>query len=196
MCSCAPLQVRPGPTFHPDEALRLVKAMAPASFDETVELQVQLGIDPRKSTQSVRGVAQLPRGSGKTVSIAVFARGEKAEEARRAGATVVGAEDLVEAIAKGELALNFTTIIATPDVMPLVGKVARVRKLVDCIMCRMERDQLSGSESPLTICNAAICAPADFRAAWSHAEPEAWNSYCERTRCRECRAPRPSGVSC
>ena len=124
-----PLQVRPGPTFHPDEALRLVKAMARSTFDETVELQVQLGIDPRKATQGVRGVAQLPKGSGKAVSIAVFARGEKAEEARRAGATVVGAEDLVEAISKGDAPLNYTKMIATPDMMPLVGRVARVRRM-------------------------------------------------------------------
>lgn len=86
---------------------------------------MQLGIDPRKATQNVRGVAQLPFGTGKPVRIAVFARGDKAEEARAAGAALVGAEDLVEAISKGEL--NFTKTIATPDVMPLVGKVARVR---------------------------------------------------------------------
>ena len=98
--------------------------MATRNFDETIELQVQLGIDPRKPNQNVRGVAQLPHGSGKAVSIAVFAKGEKAEEARRAGATLVGAEDLVEKISKGEISFNKT--IATPDMMPLVGKVARI----------------------------------------------------------------------
>jgi large subunit ribosomal protein L1 len=98
--------------------------MATKNFDETIELQVQLGIDPRKPNQNVRGVAQLPHGSGKSVSIAVFARGEKADEARRAGATLVGAEDLVDKISKGEISFNKT--IATPDMMPLVGKVARI----------------------------------------------------------------------
>jgi large subunit ribosomal protein L1 len=129
-----PPQVRPGPTFHPDEALRLVRASATAAFDETVEVQVQLGIDPRKPTQNIRGVAPLPFGTGKAVNIAVFARGERAEEARRAGATLVGAEDLVDRIAKGEVPLTFTKTIATPDVMPLVGKVARVRGLVLCAL--------------------------------------------------------------
>lgn len=123
-------QVRSGPTFHPDEAVRIARAAARATFDETIEVQVQLGIDPRKATQNVRGVAQLPFGTGKDVRIAVFARGEKAEEARAAGATFVGAEDLVEAIAKGEL--GFTKTIATPDVMPLVGKVARVGGAPHC----------------------------------------------------------------
>ena len=116
--------MRSGPTFHPDEAIRISRAAARATFDETIEVQVQLGIDPRKANQNVRGVAQLPFGTGKPVRIAVFARGEKAEEARAAGASIVGAEDLVDAIAKGEL--NFTKTIATPDVMPLIGKVARV----------------------------------------------------------------------
>ena len=120
-------QVRAGPTFHPDEALRIVKASARAGFDESVELQVQLGVDPRKPNQNIRGIAQLPKGSGKVVSVAVFARGEKADEARRAGATYVGAEDLVEAISKGEIPATFSKAIATPDVMPLVGRIARVR---------------------------------------------------------------------
>ena len=118
------MQVRNGPCFHPDEAIRIARAAARTNFDETIEVQIQLGIDPRKATQNVRGVAQLPYGTGKQVRIAVFARGEKAEEARAAGAALVGAEDLIEAIAKGEL--GFTKTIATPDVMPLVGKVARV----------------------------------------------------------------------
>jgi ribosomal protein L1 len=119
-------KVRSGPTFHVDEALRIVRATARANFDETVELQVHLGIDPRKPNQNIRGVAQLPFGTGKPVSIAVFARGDKAEEARAAGASFVGAEDLVERIAGGEL--GFSKVIATPDTMPIVGKVARVRR--------------------------------------------------------------------
>ena len=123
-----PPQVRPGPTFHPDEALRLVRASATAGFDETVEVQLQLGIDPRKPAQNIRGIAALPHGTGKAVSIAVFARGERADEARRAGATLVGAEELVEAIASGAQPLNFTKTIASPDVMPLMGKIARVRE--------------------------------------------------------------------
>jgi len=124
------VQAHTGPVYHLDDALRLVRAHATARFNETVELQVQLAVDPRKPAQNIRGVAPLPAGSGKTVSIAVFARGEKAEEARKAGATVVGAEDLVERISKGEVA--FTKAIATPDVMPLVGKVARVSVHGDC----------------------------------------------------------------
>jgi len=119
-------KVRSGPHYHVDEALRLVRAAATAKFDETVDVQIQLGVDPRKPNQNIRGIAQLPHGTGKPVTIAVFARGEKAEEARRAGAAIVGAEDLVDKISKGEVALNFTKTIATPDVMPLVGRVARV----------------------------------------------------------------------
>jgi ribosomal protein L1 len=119
------IRVRSGPTFHIDDALRLVRSCATAAFDETVDFQIQLAVDPRKPNQNVRGIAQLPYGTGKALSIAVFARGEKAEEARRAGATIVGAEDLVERISKGDL--NFTKTIATPDMMPLVGKIARVR---------------------------------------------------------------------
>jgi large subunit ribosomal protein L1 len=84
-------------------------------------------VDPRKPAQNIRGVSPLPFGTGKAVNIAVFARGERAEEARRAGATLVGAEDLVELISKGEIPLTFTKTIATPDLMPLVGRIARVR---------------------------------------------------------------------
>lgn len=112
--------------MHLDEAIRVVRAAATANFDETIDIQVQLGVDPRKPGQNIRGVAQLPHGTGKPVTVAVFAKGEKAEEARRAGATYVGAEDLVEKISKGEIPLTFNKTIATPDVMTLVGKVARV----------------------------------------------------------------------
>jgi large subunit ribosomal protein L1 len=115
---------RTGPSFAPGEALRLVKAHATAKFDETVEIAIQLGVDPRKPNQNIRGVAQLPHGTGKQIDVAVFARGEKAEEAKAAGATIVGAEELVDAIAGGQL--NFSKTIATPDVMPLIGKVARI----------------------------------------------------------------------
>lgn len=122
----SPLQTRSGPAFDVEEALRLVKTFSKAGFNETVDVQMQLGVDPRKPNQNIRGIAQLPYGTGKAVSIAVFARGEKAEEARKAGASLVGAEDLVEKISKGEVPLNFNKTIATPDVMPLIGKIARV----------------------------------------------------------------------
>lgn len=118
------IKIRNGPTFHIDEALRILKALSISPFNSTVDIQIQLGIDPRKTNIAIRGVAALPYGTGKPVRIAVFARGDKAEEAKKAGATIVGAEDLVERINKGEL--NFDRTIATPDVMPLVGKVARV----------------------------------------------------------------------
>lgn len=126
------VQARSGPVFHIDEAIRLVKSCATAAFNESMDINIQLAVDPRKPGQAIRGVAQLPYGTGKAVNIAVFARGEKAEEARRAGATLVGAEDLVDRIAKGEV--NFNKTIATPDVMPLVGKVARVSapSLIGC----------------------------------------------------------------
>ena len=119
------VRVRSGPTFHLEEAIRLVRATGRAgALPATVNLQVQLGIDPRKTEQAVRGTAALPHGTGKRVVVAVFARGEKAEEARRAGATLVGDADLAERVAKGEL--GFTKAIATPDMMPVVGKVARI----------------------------------------------------------------------
>ena len=119
------VRVRKGPTFHLEEAIRLVRAMGRGgALPASVNLQVQLGIDPRKTEQAVRGVAALPHGTGKRVVVAVFARGEKAEEARRAGATLVGDADLAERVAKGEL--GFTKAIATPDMMPVVGKVARI----------------------------------------------------------------------
>ena len=107
-----------------DEALKVVKENAKAKFDETVEVAINLGIDARKSDQMVRGACRLPNGTGKKTRIAVFARGEKAEEARAAGADVVGAEELVEAIRNGDTA--YDRCIATPDMMSVVGKVARI----------------------------------------------------------------------
>ena len=119
------IKVRAGPTFHLDEAIRIVRATARCStFPSTVALQVQLGVDPRRTDQIVRGVAPLPHGSGKRVVVAVFARGEKAAEARAAGADIVGDADLAARVAAGEL--PFTRVIATPDMMGVVGKVARV----------------------------------------------------------------------
>ena len=106
------------------EAVKLVKARATAKFDETIEVAINLGVDPRHSDQMVRGVVSLPNGSGRTVRVGVFARGAKADEARAAGADVVGAEDLVEKINGGEI--NFDRCIATPDMMPLVGRLGKV----------------------------------------------------------------------
>ncbi len=111
--------------FYPlTEALGLIKQRATAKFDETVEVAINLGVDPRHADQMVRGVVQLPHGTGKTVRVAVFARGLKADEATAAGADIVGAEDLVETIQKGEIA--FDRCIATPDMMPLVGRLGKV----------------------------------------------------------------------
>ena len=107
-----------------DKAITLVKQGATAKFDETVEIALNLGVDPRHADQMVRGTADLPHGTGKSVRVAVFARGDKAEEARAAGADLVGAEDLAQAVQDGEL--NFDRCIATPDMMPVVGRLGRV----------------------------------------------------------------------
>ena len=107
-----------------EEAMALVKANATAKFDETVEIAVNLGVDPRHADQMVRGVVGLPNGTGKTVRVAVFARGPKAEEAQAAGADVVGAEDLMEAIQGGKI--DFDRCIATPDMMPIVGRLGKI----------------------------------------------------------------------
>src|SRR6187549_3566840 len=106
------------------EAVKLVKARAVAKFDETIEVAMNLGVDPRHSDQMVRGVVNLPNGSGRTVRVGVFARGAKADEARAAGADVVGAEDLVEKVNGGQI--DFDRCIATPDMMPLVGRLGKV----------------------------------------------------------------------
>ncbi|WP_416235386.1 50S ribosomal protein L1 [Nitrospirillum sp. BR 11164] len=107
-----------------DEAVQSVKGNATAKFDETVEIAMNLGIDPRHADQMVRGMVQLPNGTGKTVRVAVFARGAKADEALAAGAELVGAEDLAEKIQAGEM--NFDRCIATPDMMALVGRLGKV----------------------------------------------------------------------
>ena len=106
------------------EAVKMVKARATAKFDETVEVALNLGVDPRHADQMVRGVVNLPNGTGKTVRVAVFAKDAKADEARKAGADIVGAEDLMEDILKGNI--NFDRCIATPDMMPLVGRLGKV----------------------------------------------------------------------
>lgn len=107
-----------------DDAVKMLKACAKVKFDETVEMSLNLGIDPRHSDQQVRGVVQLPNGTGKTVRVAVFAKGDKAEEAIKAGADLVGAEDLAEKIQAGEM--NFDRCIATPDMMAVVGRLGKV----------------------------------------------------------------------
>jgi large subunit ribosomal protein L1 len=107
-----------------DEAIALAKSSATSKFDETIEVAISLGVDPRHADQMVRGVVSLPKGTGKTVRVAVFAKDAKAEEARAAGADVVGAEDLIEAIQGGKI--DFDRAIASPDMMGLVGRVAKI----------------------------------------------------------------------
>jgi large subunit ribosomal protein L1 len=107
-----------------DEAIALIKANATSKFDETIEVAIALGVDPRHADQMVRGVVTLPKGTGKTVRVGVFARGDKADEARAAGADVVGAEDLLEICQSGKI--EFDRCIATPDMMGLVGRLGKV----------------------------------------------------------------------
>jgi len=106
------------------EAVKLVKARATAKFDETIEVAMNLGVDPRHADQMVRGVCNLPNGSGRKVRVAVFAKGPKAEEAKKAGADIVGADDLFEIVSKGTI--DFDRCIATPDMMGLVGRLGKV----------------------------------------------------------------------
>src|SRR6476661_3096116 len=106
------------------DALNMIKDRANAKFDETIELAMNLGVDPRHADQMVRGVCNLPNGSGRTVRVAVFARGNKADEAKAAGADIVGAEELVEIVNGGKI--EFDRCIATPDMMPLVGRLGKV----------------------------------------------------------------------
>ena len=107
-----------------EDAIKVIKAGASAKFDETVEMAVNLGVDPRHADQMVRGVVQLPNGTGKTVRVAVFAKGDKADEATAAGADIVGADDLAERVQNGDM--PFDTVIATPDMMPVVGRLGKV----------------------------------------------------------------------
>jgi large subunit ribosomal protein L1 len=110
--------------YSVEEAVKLVKARATAKFDETIELAINLGVDPRHADQMVRGVVALPNGTGRTLRVAVFAKGPKADEAKNAGADIVGAEDLAEQVQKGEI--NFDRCIATPDMMGIVGRLGKV----------------------------------------------------------------------
>src|SRR2546423_14595800 len=116
--------VDPAKAYPIGEAVNMVKERAKAKFDETIEIAMNLGVDPRHADQMVRGVVSLPNGSGRSVRVGVFARGAKAEEAKAAGADVVGAEDLVEKVNGGQI--DFDRCIATPDLMPLVGRLGKV----------------------------------------------------------------------
>jgi large subunit ribosomal protein L1 len=116
--------VDPAKAYPIAEAVKMVKERAKAKFDETIEVAMNLGVDPKHADQMVRGVVNLPNGSGRSVRVAVFARGPKAEEAKAAGADVVGAEDLVEKVQGG--AIDFDRCISTPDLMPLVGRLGKV----------------------------------------------------------------------
>jgi large subunit ribosomal protein L1 len=116
--------IDPAKAYALDEAVKLVKERAKSKFDETIEIAMNLGVDPRHADQMVRGVVTLPNGTGRSQRVAVFARGAKADEARAAGADVVGAEDLVERVQGGNI--DFDRCIATPDLMPLVGRLGKV----------------------------------------------------------------------
>lgn len=110
--------------YSVEEAVKLIKERATAKFDETIEVAINLGVDPRHADQMVRGVVSLPSGTGRSLRVAVFAKGPKADEAKKAGADIVGAEDLFEIVNKGEI--NFDRCIATPDMMGLVGRLGKV----------------------------------------------------------------------
>jgi large subunit ribosomal protein L1 len=116
--------VDPAKSYPLAEAVKMVKDRAKAKFDETIEIAMNLGVDPTHADQMVRGVVTLPNGSGRTLRVGVFAKGAKADEAKAAGADVVGAEDLFEKVNKGEI--DFDRCIATPDMMPLVGRLGKV----------------------------------------------------------------------
>ena len=116
--------IDPNKAYALGEALKLLKDRSSVKFDETIEVAMNLGVDPRHADQMVRGVVNLPNGTGRSVRVAVFARGDKAEEAKAAGADIVGAEDLVEIVQKGTI--DFDRCIATPDMMPLVGRLGKV----------------------------------------------------------------------
>ncbi|HWM82868.1 MAG TPA: 50S ribosomal protein L1 [Pseudolabrys sp.] len=116
--------IDPSKAYPIDEAIKLIKSRAKAKFDETIEIAMNLGVDPKHADQMVRGVVMLPNGTGRTVRVGVFARGAKADEAKAAGADIVGAEDLFEIVNGGKV--EFDRCIATPDMMPLVGRLGKV----------------------------------------------------------------------
>ena len=116
--------IDPKKLYSIEEAVKLVKERATAKFDETIEVALNLGVDPRHADQMVRGVVELPNGSGRSIRVAVFAKDSKADEAKKAGADLVGAEDLMETVQAGTI--DFDRCIATPDMMPLVGRLGKV----------------------------------------------------------------------
>jgi len=116
--------IDPKQLYALEDAVKMVKDRAKAKFDETIEVAMNLGVDPRHADQMVRGVVALPNGTGRSVRVAVFAKGDKAEEARAAGADIVGDDELAEAVQKGEI--DFDRCIATPDMMPVVGRLGKV----------------------------------------------------------------------
>ncbi len=117
-------KLEPGKVWNVGEAIKILKESSTTRFDESVEVAVNLGVDPRKSDQAVRGSTVLPKGTGKTVKVAVFAQGEQAKEAEAAGADYVGMEDLAEQIQKGMM--DFGVVISTPDAMPLIGRLGKI----------------------------------------------------------------------
>lgn len=122
--NAAAAKVEAGKKYTPREAMELVKEIAPANFDETVEVHIRLNIDTRQANQQVRGSISLPNGTGKSVRVAVFAEGERAEEAKAAGADIVGSDDLVAQIQAGEI--NFDAAVASPDMMSKVGRLGKI----------------------------------------------------------------------
>lgn len=117
-------KLEPGKSYNIDEALKLLKSFAKAKFDESVEVAINLGIDPRKSDQVIRGSSVMPKGTGKTVKVAVFADGDQAKQAKQAGADYIGMQDLADQIQGG--LMDFGVVIATPDAMPIIGKLGKV----------------------------------------------------------------------
>lgn len=117
-------KVEPGKQYQIDEAVNLLNELSAVKFKESIDVAINLGVDPRKSDQNVRGASVLPNGTGKTVRVAVFAQGAKADEAKEAGADIVGLDDLAEQVQKGEI--NFDVVIATPDTMRVVGKLGTI----------------------------------------------------------------------
>jgi large subunit ribosomal protein L1 len=116
--------IEKGKVYNPEEAFGLIKSMPKGKFDESVEISIRLGVDPRHADQQIRGAVVLPHGTGRTVRVAVFAKGEKAKEAEEAGAEIVGADDLIAEIQKG--VINFDIAVATPDMMGSVGRLGKI----------------------------------------------------------------------
>ena len=169
------------------QAVKLIKERAKAKFDETIELSLNLAVDPRKADQNVRGTLMLPHGTGKALRVAVFAKGERAEEAKAAGADIVGAEDLAEKVQAGQI--EFDRCIATPDMMSIVGRLGKIlgpRGLMPNPAARHGHGQCrrGGARRPRAArSNSAPRKPASSMPAIGKA------SFTEEALARECRAP-------